>query len=180
MERRAMKTIGLMGMLAVLGMVGLWMVSLGTVVDSTTSETSKKIYRSLKRSLDTTIEKRAAVRVTMQREGKGIEAPRHYTIYMGVSKAVGSDENATRRLLERAADILAGDLQHVEADVRISCVVRAEQPDELRVTYRRVLDGKAYYIAPENAAPPRQEPPAEPPEKPGKKPADKPADKGAE
>jgi hypothetical protein len=153
MEQRAMRTVGILGLVAILGLMTLWLFGLQTVGDPAAAASGAKIHQSLKRSLDDKVEMREAVRVTMVRMGKGREAPRHYTIRLRVSPAVAADQTATRRLLARAADIAAGNVKNTGGGITFTGIGIKPDGAEIEAYFQRVQQGAGYSVVPMEAPP---------------------------
>ena len=118
MERSPLGTLAAIAVVAVLCVAGLWLFALDQVTDTTTLEAAADIQETLGRSLDAA----GKVKITMVREGKGVDAPRRYIVRYKPSAALAADEGALERLSLRAGRILIGRLDRVNALVGVHCV----------------------------------------------------------
>lgn len=122
MEHSPLTKLAGIGMAAALLLALMWLFALGQVTDGGVSQTAAAIDEQLARGLDPTVK----TRVTMQREGTGIDAPRRYVVRFRASKAVGADPSAVTRLCERAAQVVVSRLERVRGPVQVHCVAERD------------------------------------------------------
>jgi hypothetical protein len=145
-----MMTLAGLGIGAVLVMALMWLFTLNQVTDTTTAAAASAIDESLSRSLDAG----AKARVTMVRDGTGIDAPRRYVVRIRPSKAVASDPNALGRLAERAAQIVVGKLERVRGVVLVQCVSALPDGGDNQYCFRRTGDADSWSLEPVTPVPP--------------------------
>jgi hypothetical protein len=164
-DSKAIRTVVIMGLFSVFALTLLMMFSLDQMADSTTPQIAADISGELQRSL--AAEPPANVRLTMVREGKGLDAPRLYHLRLRPNAAVASDERALSRLMMRASQLCAASLADFKAEAKIHCVAELPQGGEREATYRRERsqdpNGLAMVIPMETTAPAKSPPPAEKP-----------------
>jgi hypothetical protein len=113
MDSKAVRTIVIFGMVAAFALTLLMMFSLNQVADTQTPQIAVDISKDLTRGL--AAEPPANVRLTMSRDGKGVQAPRIYKLTIRPNAAVGADARAVSRLMYRASELCAAQLGDVKS-----------------------------------------------------------------
>jgi hypothetical protein len=130
---KSIRTLLIMGILAVLAMTFLMMFSLDQMTDTQTPLIAQELASELSRSLQP--EPPASVRLTMFRKGKGLDAPRTYTLRIRPNAAIAADEKILPRLLYRAAELCAVQLGDMKSDVTIRCIATLPEGGEKEASY---------------------------------------------
>jgi hypothetical protein len=135
MDGRSLRGVAVMGLMAALALTLLMIFSLSQVADTQTPQIAADIAAELRRRLAP--EPPAPVKLTMRREGKGVDASKVYTLRLRPAEALASDERAVDRLMDRAAEMCAGGLVDVKGAVVIRCLAELGSDLEREAVYRR-------------------------------------------
>jgi hypothetical protein len=120
-----LRKIAILGLMATVALAVMMMFSLSQITDTQTPQIAVDIARDLAAAFAPGPP--APVRLTMSREGKGLEAARTYKLVVRPNEKVAADDRSLARLMQRASECCAAELGDVKCDVTIRCV--AELPD---------------------------------------------------
>lgn len=151
MERSPLSTLAALGVVAAILLAAMYLFAVDQVADTTTKEMAADIDTSLARSLAAG---GSGSRVTMFREGKGLDAPRRYVVRYRPSDAVGADPQALARLAERAAQIIVGRTERVRAVCLIHCVAERSSGAPAEHCFRREGTEGMWRLEPVDPVPP--------------------------
>jgi hypothetical protein len=124
-DSKAIRTIVIFGIIAVFALTAIMMFSLDQMADTQTPQIALDLAKDLQRGLAASPP--APVKLTMTRDGKGVRAPRVYSLRIRPAPAVALDDRAVQRLMYRASELCAAQVGDVQCDVTIRCT--AEMPD---------------------------------------------------
>jgi len=124
-NEKAFRTIAIFGVFGTLALTFMMMFTLSQVADTQTpmiaADISKQFVTALAESPP------ANVRLTMSRDGKGVDAARTYKLVVRPNAKIAADARSTAALMKRASECCASELGDVHCPVTIRCV--AELPD---------------------------------------------------
>lgn len=156
MERSPLATLAALALVAVLLMVGMWLFALGQVSDTSTAQTAAAVDESLARSL----EPGGKTRVTMVRDGTGVDAPRRYVVRYRPSVPVASDPLAMNRLADRIAQIAVARVENTKSAVLVHCVAALPDGRDFQRCFRRIGTRGSWQTEPVEPVPPLPAPAA--------------------
>ncbi len=135
MDGKSVRTIAVMGLLAILAMTVLMMFSLRQVTDTQTPQIAADVADELQRGLAE--EPPPSVRLVMQRDGKALDAPRTYTMRLRPNAEAAANLRTVDGIMYRAAEICAAELGDVKADVTIRCLADLGDRGEREARFHR-------------------------------------------
>lgn len=134
-----MTMIAVLGLLGCLAMTLLYLGGVSSIADTSVQDMEVIVHGALRRSL---VADHTTTRITMSRDGKGLDAPRTYTLRMTPNPAVASDPAAVRRLLVRGAEVIHSRLGPKKPNITIQ-VVASLPAGESEVVFQRSGDETA-------------------------------------
>lgn len=157
MSRSPLSTLAAIGFVAVLLLVGMWLFTLNQVGDASATAAAGAIGETLERNL----EPGSKPRVTVIREGPGVDAPRRYVVHYAPSAEIAADPTALATLAGSAARIVAEHVVRVKEPVRVHVIAEAAGRPRAEHCFRRVGDGDVWSLEPVVPVPPLPERPGD-------------------
>ena len=117
--------------MSVLACTMMYLFAAQQVTDSATPAIAGHVQKVFARSL----EESAPATLTMRRLSTGTRAPRHYVLHLTPSPPVAADGAAVERIMERAAELVHGELERVKAPITVTCVAHLPEGRERRLSY---------------------------------------------
>jgi hypothetical protein len=124
LDTQAVRGIVLLGIIAACGMALVMAFSLDQIADTQAPAIAADIAQNLARALATAPP--APVKLTMTRDGPGADAPRIYKLVLRPNAIVAGDERSLSRLMFKAAQMCAEQVEGAKGPVTIRCI--AELP----------------------------------------------------
>jgi hypothetical protein len=143
-EDKAVRMIVVFGLMGTLLLTFMMMFTLNQVADTQTPQIASDISRDFDSSLVSAPP--ANVRLTMSRDGKGVDAPRVYKLVLRPNEKVARDPRSLAVLMHRASECCAAELGAVQCAVTIRCVAELPGGGEKEATYVKELAGGAYGV----------------------------------
>jgi len=125
MDDKAVRTIVIFGVMATLALTFMMMFTLNQVADTQTPAIAADIATQFAPALADSPP--ANAKLTMSRDGKGVDASRTYRLVIRPNAKVASNPRSLDELMKRASECCASELGDVKCQVTIRCV--AELPD---------------------------------------------------
>ncbi len=136
MTSGSLRSLAVLGALAVVAMTIMYLFMVQQVTDSGSPAIAAAIQKSLRRSLAD----EPPAQMTMIRGADGVDAPRHYVLRLTPSPAVATDERASSRILARAAELALTQIGTRKSIVTITCVATLANGREVRRTFDAELE----------------------------------------
>lgn len=125
MNEKAFRTIAIFGVLGTLALTFMMMFTLSQVTDTQTPMIAEDVSKQFAPALADSPP--ANVRLTMSRDGKGVNAARIYKLVLRPNAKIASEPKSLAALIKRASECCVSELGDVKCPVTIRCV--AELPD---------------------------------------------------
>ena len=148
MEAGPLRRLAVIGMLAVIAMLVMYLFMAEQVTDTDVPRVRKFVTTVLKRSLEPETETTLRVRML----DSGLDAPRHYELTLTPNGEVAADPRAVEKLMRRGAGHVFEEVGKKRGPVTVTCVARLPGGTE----ERRTFDAKLQAIE-EPEAPPAPE-----------------------
>ena len=133
MARSPLSTLAGLGVAGILLAVVLWLAALRQVSDPAAAAAAAAIDDVLAPNLVDGY----ATRVTMIRDGSGIDAPRRYVARYRPSAPLAADPDGLQRMALGVAEIVADKVGEVRAEVLVHCVAETGDDGIAQVCFRR-------------------------------------------
>jgi len=124
-NEKAFRTIAIFGVMGTLALTFMMMFTLSQVTDTQTPMIAADIGKQYVLALADSPP--ANVRLTMSRDGKGVDAARVYKLVLRPNAKVAADARSLAALMKRASECCVSELGDVRGAVTVRCV--AELPD---------------------------------------------------
>ena len=141
MDSKAIRTIVIFGVVATVALAFLMMFSLDQISDTQTPQIAADIAKEYERALAN--EPPASVKLTMTRDGKGLDARRVYKMRIRPSAAVAAEDRSLARLMYHCAELCAVELGQVRSEVVIRCVAELPEGTEKEAIFVMDKNGRA-------------------------------------
>ena len=149
MEPGPMRRLAVMGFLAVIAMLVMYLFMAKQVTDTDMPRVRQFVHEVLKRSL----EPKSEVKLSMRRLDKGLDAPRHYTLVFTPKSDLTADPRSLEKLVTRAASYVVEETKSRRGPVSVTCVALLPGGNEQRLTF----DAKLQPMEEPEAPPPTSE-----------------------
>jgi hypothetical protein len=141
-NEKAFRTIAIFGVMGTLALTFMMMFTLNQVTDTQTpmiaADISKQFVLALAESPP------ANVRLTMSRDGKGVDAARVYKLVLRPNAKIAADARTLAALMKRASECCAGELGDVRGAVTIRCVAECPDGGEKEETFVKDAGGDPF------------------------------------
>lgn len=134
MDRSPLATLAALAVVAVVAMALLWLFSLRQVTDTSAAEGARAVDVALARNLVPG----QPTRVTVTREGAGPDAARDYVIRLHPTAEVAAAPEALADLAQRAAQVVAREIERTQAAVRFHVIAEVPGGTESRISFARL------------------------------------------
>ena len=133
MDDKAIRMIVGFGVMATLLLTFMMMFTLSQVTDTQTPQIALDVARDLQSALAESPP--ANVRLTMSRDGTGVDASRTYHLVVRPNATVAADPRSLAVLMHRASECCAAELGDVKCRVTIRCVAELPGGGEKEATF---------------------------------------------
>jgi len=135
MEPGALRRLFVMGTMALMAMLVLYLFMAKTVTDTDVPRVRTFLVSVLSRNLDPDFEPTLRVR----RLAPGLDAPRHYRLVIAPTAEIAADGRAIDTLLHRAARHLMSEVKDKRGPASVTCVAVLPGGSERRLTFDATL-----------------------------------------
>jgi hypothetical protein len=130
---KAVRMIVVFGLLATLALTFMMMFTLSQVADTQTPAIALDVSKEFAAALAD--EPPANVRITMTRDGKGVDAARTYKMVLRPNEKIAADPRSLSTLMKRASECCAAEIGDVKYVVTIRCVAELPGGGEKEETF---------------------------------------------